>query len=69
MADIDEDSSIRAAPDPTEIDLSDEIQDFRFLSTLSQYSPHRPPRSPPHLANILSEHQITLLSPAEAKNI
>ena len=36
MADIDEESSIRAIPDPTDIDPSDETQDFRFLSTLSQ---------------------------------
>lgn len=36
MADIDEESTIRAAPDPTDTDLSDETQDFRFLSTLSQ---------------------------------
>ena len=36
MVDIDEDSTIRATPDPTDIDLSDETQDFRFLSTLSQ---------------------------------
>lgn len=35
MADIDEDSTIRA-PDTTDTDLSDEPQDFRFLSALSQ---------------------------------
>ncbi len=37
MADADEDSAIRATPDTTEIDLSDETQDFRFLSSLSLY--------------------------------
>jgi hypothetical protein len=35
MADVDEDSIIRA-PDNTDTDLSDEPQDFRFLSTISQ---------------------------------
>ena len=35
MADIDEDSVI-CAPDPADADPSDEPQDFRFLSTLSQ---------------------------------
>ena len=35
MADIDEDSAICAA-DTADADLSDEPQDFRFLSTLSQ---------------------------------
>lgn len=36
MADIDEDSPSLPHPDPTDIDLSDEPQDFRFLSHLSQ---------------------------------
>lgn len=40
MADIDEDSTIRATPDPTDTDLSDETQDFRFLSSLSQTTDH-----------------------------
>ena len=35
MADIDEDSVI-CAPDTADADPSDEPQDFRFLSTLSQ---------------------------------
>ena len=35
MADIDEDSTTRL-PDTTDTDLSDEPQDFRFLTTLSQ---------------------------------
>lgn len=34
MADADED--IRAEPDNTDVDISDEVQDFRFLNTLSQ---------------------------------
>ncbi|KAL2053498.1 hypothetical protein ABVK25_006150 [Lepraria finkii] len=41
MADIDEDSTIRA-PDSTDTDLSDEPQDFRFLSALSQTSTSHP---------------------------
>lgn len=36
MADLDEDSPSLAHPDPTDTDLSDELQDFRFLSHLSQ---------------------------------
>lgn len=36
MADIDEDSPSIPNPDPTETDLSDEPQDFRFLSQLAQ---------------------------------
>ncbi|KAI9844942.1 MAG: tRNA-splicing endonuclease subunit sen54 [Thelocarpon superellum] len=35
MADLEEDEVRIAPPDPTEIDLSDETQDFRFLSTLT----------------------------------
>ncbi|KAL2044297.1 hypothetical protein N7G274_003002 [Stereocaulon virgatum] len=35
MADVDEDSIVRA-PDNTDTDLSDEPQDFRFLSAISQ---------------------------------
>ena len=36
MADIDEDSALRAEPDITDVDFSDEVQDFQFLSSLSQ---------------------------------
>lgn len=36
MADLDEDSPSLPHPDPTDTDLSDELQDFRFLSHLSQ---------------------------------
>ena len=36
MADLDEDSGIRATPDLNDVDLSEETQDFRFLSSLSQ---------------------------------
>lgn len=35
MADADEDSVPRSAPLAEDIDLSDETQDFRFLSSLS----------------------------------
>ena len=36
MADIDEDSSLHAGADNADIDISDEVQDFQFLSSLSQ---------------------------------
>lgn len=35
MADEDEDLSHLRGPEPTEIDLSDETQDFRFLDKLT----------------------------------
>jgi tRNA-splicing endonuclease subunit Sen54 len=38
MADEDEDLSHLQGPEPAEIDLSDETQDFRFLDKLT-YSP------------------------------
>jgi len=43
MADLDEDSPSLPHPDPTDTDLSDELQDFRFLSHLPQSTsiPHR----------------------------
>ena len=40
MADRDEDSSPHAEPDATDVDISDEVQDFRLLSSLSQYASH-----------------------------
>ena len=36
MADADEDSPLHPTPDPTDADLTDEPQDFRFLKHLSQ---------------------------------
>lgn len=36
MADLDEDASLRAEPDANDVDITDEMQDFRFLSSLSQ---------------------------------
>lgn len=35
MADIDEDEMPRQAPATEEIDLSEEVQDFRFLQTVA----------------------------------
>lgn len=39
MADVDEDSLVRAEPDSADVDISDDVQDFRFLNILSQYLP------------------------------
>ena len=43
MADVDEDQPINnnnfSQHDAADIDLSDEAQDFRFLSTVSRYAP------------------------------
>ena len=36
MADLDEDVTVTSGADNTEIDLSDETQDFRLLASLSQ---------------------------------
>ena len=36
MADVDEDALLRAGPDVNDVDITDEIQDFRFLNSLSQ---------------------------------
>jgi len=35
MADVDEDVIPRSGPPAEEIDLSEEVQDFRFLATVS----------------------------------
>jgi len=47
MADEDEDFSFFKGPSAAEIDLSDETQDFRFLSNLSYVLP-QPHLTPTH---------------------
>ena len=40
MADKDEESAFRAEPDAADVDISDEVQDFRLLGSFSQYILH-----------------------------
>ncbi|KAI9828152.1 MAG: tRNA-splicing endonuclease subunit sen54 [Thelocarpon impressellum] len=44
MADVDEDNLRDPHPDPGDVDLSDETQDFRFLSNFAQDGPFTIPR-------------------------